>query len=148
MAKGQASIRIDRPPNDVFAYVTDPAKFPRWQSEVIEAELLSDGPMAAGSRARGVGKFLGRRLEVTIEVTAFEPGRKFAFRSLTGPVKSENSFTFEQSDRGTMVTESADAEMGGFLGLADPLIGRTLQRQFETNLATLKDLLENGGAAA
>lgn len=148
MVKGQATIQIDRPPKDVFTYVTDLANFPRWQGEVIEAELLSEPPLRPGSHARGAGKLLGRRIELTIEVTVFEPGHKFAFKSITGPIKSENSFIFESADGGTRLTESSEGELAGFFGLAEPLVGRTINRQFETNLANLKDLLENGGAAA
>jgi hypothetical protein len=32
--------------------------------------------------------------------------------------------------------------MGGFFKLAEPLVVRMLNRQFETNFANLKDLLE------
>jgi len=148
MATGQASIQIDRPVMDVFNYASDPANMPRWAGEVMEAELLSTGPMAVGSRARGVGKLLGRRFEVTIEVTAYEPGRTFAFQSVAGPVKSHNSLTFDELNGITRVTESVEAELAGFLGLADPLVARALNRQFETNLANLKDLLEAGATGA
>jgi uncharacterized protein YndB with AHSA1/START domain len=142
MATGQASVQIARPVRDVFGYASDPANMPRWAGEVLEAELLTPGPLGVGSQARGVGKLLGRRLEVTIQVTAFEPGRTFAFVSVAGPVRSENRLTFAEVDGGTRVTETVEAELAGFLGLADPLVGRALNRQFETNLANLKDLLE------
>jgi uncharacterized protein YndB with AHSA1/START domain len=142
MATGQASIRIDRPLMEVFTYASDPANMPRWAGEVLETELLSPGPLGVGSRARGVGKLLGRRLDVTIEITAFEPGRRFAFKSVAGPASSENSLTFDEVDGGTRITETVEAELAGFLGLADALVGRALNRQFETNLANLKDLLE------
>lgn len=144
MATGQATIQIDRPANDVFAYAADPATMPRWQGEVLEAEPLSEGPLRVGSRVRGVGSFLGRRIETTIEITAFEPGRRFTFTSVAGPVKSTNSFTFEPVDRGTKVTETVESELAGLFGLADPLLGRVLSRQFQTNLANLKDLVEAG----
>ncbi len=36
-------------------------------------------------------------------------------------------------------------EPGGFFKLAEPLLGRMNQRQWDTNLANLKDVLEMGG---
>lgn len=148
MASAKASIRIERPAKDVFAYASDPANMSRWQGEVLEAEPLSEGPLRVGSRVRGVGSFLGRRIETTVEITAFEPDQTFRFTSVAGPIKSDNSFTFESVDGGTRVTESAKSELAGLFGLADPLLSRALGRQFRTNLANLKDLMEAGAVGA
>ena len=45
-------------------------------------------------------------------------------------------------DGGTKATFAFDAEIGGFFKMAEPLAARIMQRHYETNLATLKDLLE------
>ena len=39
-----------------------------------------------------------------------------------------------------------NAEVGGFFKLAEPLVARVVRRQMETDMATLKDLLEAGEA--
>lgn len=145
MAHSQASIEIKRPADEVFAYAADVGHFPEWSSEAIEAEQISEGPLGAGTRVRAVGKFLGRRLEQTIEVTAYEPPARFAFKALTGPIKSENSLTFESVGDSTKVTEAVDFDSGGFFGVADPLFARMLGRQFDTNLHAMKDLVEAKG---
>jgi hypothetical protein len=36
--------------------------------------------------------------------------------------------------------------VGGFFKLAEPLVARVVRRQMETDMATLKDLLEAGEA--
>jgi hypothetical protein len=41
------------------------------------------------------------------------------------------------------MTIALDAEPGGFFKLAEPLVARITQRQWETNLENLKDLLES-----
>ena len=142
MSHVQASIEIKRPVPDVFAYAADLGNFAEWSGEVIEVEPISEGPMAVGTQFRGVGKFLGRRMEQVVEVTALEPDARFAFKTVSGPVKSENSLTFERVAGGTRVTEGIDAELGGFFGVADPLVARLLGRQFDMNLANMKDLVE------
>jgi hypothetical protein len=42
------------------------------------------------------------------------------------------------------VEDLLEAEVGGFFKLAEPLVGRAARRQTETDMATLKDLLEAG----
>jgi len=53
-----------------------------------------------------------------------------------------DKFTFESVAGGTKVTRVTEAELGGFFKLAEPLVARMLKRQFETNFANLKDILE------
>ena len=47
---------------------------------------------------------------------------------------------------GTKVTFTLQGEAGGFFKLAEPIVTRSTQRQWETNLANLKDLLEQRDA--
>ena len=36
---------IARPPEEVFAFATDPALLPRWQTNTVSALPLDDGPL-------------------------------------------------------------------------------------------------------
>lgn len=42
---------VNRPAEDVFAYVTDPAYFGEWQQGVVSGHMDSDGPHAVGDGA-------------------------------------------------------------------------------------------------
>lgn len=147
MSRSQASIDIKRPVDDVFAYAVDMGNFIKWSGEAIEAEQIGEGPLGVGTQIRAVGKFLGRRVEQTLEITAYEPPASFGFKSVSGPFKSKMTLTFENVDGGTKVTEAVDVESGGFFGVADPLFARMLGRQFDTNLHTMKDLVEAHGSS-
>jgi uncharacterized protein YndB with AHSA1/START domain len=39
MIRVEASVDIDRPPEEVFAYATDPAHVQDWQSSALEANV-------------------------------------------------------------------------------------------------------------
>ena len=56
-----------RPPEEVFAFVTDPAKLPVWQ-DAEEVQQLTDGPVRAGTRFREVHQVMGRRRVELTEV--------------------------------------------------------------------------------
>jgi uncharacterized protein YndB with AHSA1/START domain len=142
MAKVEASIQIDRPVEEVYAYATTVDTLPQWLGAVQEVEQLTDEPLGVGTQIRAVGKMLGRRLVTLVEVTALEPGVRFAFTGVMGPFTGHNNYTFESVAGGTKVTDVAESETSGALRLFDPLMGRMMRRQFEANLAALKDRLE------
>lgn len=144
MARAELSVVIDRPVEDVFAVMTDPERQPEWSSATQEAKQISPGPTGVGSRARFVAKFLGRRIENESEVTEFEPNRRFTAETKSGPFPFRIAMTFTPVGPGTRVDLSIEAEPGGFFKVAEPLFVTLGKRQFENDLATLKDLMEAG----
>jgi uncharacterized protein YndB with AHSA1/START domain len=134
------SLVIERPPAEVFAYTTDPANEPEWQATLLEAR--SDGPVQQGAHITEVRKFLGRRMESEVEVTAYEPDRRFAVKVLSGPVPFDLEQTLEPTDRGTSVKVILEGEPGGFFKLAEPLVERAVRRQIRADFEQLKDILE------
>ncbi len=133
---------INRPIEEVFAFATDIEKMSHWMSELVEAKQTSEGPVGVGTTISAVANVLGRRAESIQKVAEYEPTSKFTIKATSGPVASEDKFTFESVAGGTKVTRVTEAEMGGFFKLAEPLVVRMLKRQFDTNFANLKDLLE------
>jgi hypothetical protein len=74
-------VEIARPPTDVFAYITDPAKLGTWQTNTVSAVPEGEGPIGVGTRLREVHRGPGgRELESLVEVSEFEHGRTFAVR--------------------------------------------------------------------
>jgi uncharacterized protein YndB with AHSA1/START domain len=142
MTKLEASVVINRPVEEVFTFVSDFENSTQWMAELVEAKQTSEGPLGVGTTVSAVAKPLGRRAESTQEVVEYEPNRKFAIKSISGPVNSQDNYTFESVAGGTKVTRVAEAEMVGFFKLAEPLAVRMMRRQFDTNFANLKDLLE------
>ena len=140
MVRVEHSVVIERPPAEVFAYMTDPANVPEWQSAALEAR--SQGPVQQGAHMTEVRKFLGRRMESKFEVTAYEPDRRFALKVLTGPVPFTFEETLEPTDAGTRVNVVLEGEPGGFFKLAEPLVERAARRQLQADYEQLKDILE------
>ena len=48
-----STIKIARSPRDVFAFVTDPARFPEWQADVVGVRMLDDARFVTTRRIRG-----------------------------------------------------------------------------------------------
>ena len=135
---------VQAPPAVVFDYFTDAQKATEWQSSLMEARFDPEGPMQQGTRITEVRKLLGRTMESVVEVTELEPGRRFAGRVVSGPVKWTFRYTFSAADGATRVDSHLEGEPGGFFRLADPLLVRTVKKQLESDFATLKRLAESG----
>ena len=69
----EKSIFINRPQQEVFDFVSNPANDPQWRSGAESAEWTSEGPVGVGSTYRSVDKLLGRKIEGTTEVTIWDP---------------------------------------------------------------------------
>jgi carbon monoxide dehydrogenase subunit G len=143
MVKAEHTIVVGRPPGEVFAYITDVSNLPAWQSGVVEAE--AETPLERGSTFREVRRFLGKRMESTVEVTEYERDRLFTITVRSGPVPFEVRHTFEQANGGTRLTISAAGDPGRFFKLAEPIVGRAAERMFEHDFRNLKDILETRG---
>jgi uncharacterized protein YndB with AHSA1/START domain len=146
MIKIETSIVINRPVEEVFEYMSNAKNNPQWQSGAQEVIKTSEGPIGVGTAYKSVNRLLGRRLEATVEFTAYEPNKRVAGKVTSGPVPFRFENIFEPTeDGGTKVMNSGEGEPGGFFKLAEPLVGRMVQRQVEANFANLKDMLEAQG---
>ena len=143
----EESVEINRPPEEVFAYVANRENLPEWSAPIQEVRKETQGPlMEEGARFTTVAKFLGRRFETPFEVIVHDPPRRHTDRSTGGPFPQEFTHIFEEVEGGrTRLTEVTDAEPGGFFRLAGPLLEIAGRRQFRADLETLKDLLEAQG---
>ena len=144
MARIEASVVINRPIDEVFAYVNDVRNWPQWNSNFLEGEQTSEGPVGVGTTSRGVSHFLGQRIEWTSEVTEYEPNRKLKQKIISGPMLMEQSLTFEPVEGATRFTIAGEGEFGGLFKLAQPVVDRRMKKQSDGNLAKLKDILEAG----
>jgi uncharacterized protein YndB with AHSA1/START domain len=142
MATLVVSTVINRPVEEVFAFMSSPENYPKWVSGSSDVTITSAGPIGVGTTYRTVLTFLGRRMEGEVEVTEYEPNHSYAEKSKSGPVPVKSWVTFERVEGGTRVTDTHVAEPGGFFKLAEPLLVRMIKRQFEADYANLKDLME------
>ncbi len=145
MIKVEGTVVINRPIEEVFAFLVNPDNTSLWQGAVLESKQTSEGPLGVGAKGQVTSQFLGRRSETTWEITEYELNRKAALKSTSGPVPYNQSATLESVDEGTKVTLVAEYEVGGFFKLAEPIVDRMVQRQAETDFAILKELMEAQG---
>ena len=141
MAKVETNIVVNRPVGEVFQFISANENALQWQPGLLETRITND-VQGVGKTWIDVVQFLGRRMEVPFRLADWQPDRKISFQSTGGPIPMQGSYGFEPVGDGTQVTFLLTGDPGGFFKLAEPVLMRMLQRQWQTNLANLKDVLE------
>lgn len=147
MVRIEVDTTINRPVEEVYAYMSDIDRQPEWVAPLTESRKTSSGPMGVGTTYQQVAKFMGRRMELNCKITDYEAPTRYAFQAKNGPMHMEMQFTLtpEESDS-TRVTQVVEGESAGFFKLADPILARSMKKQFVADLETLKTILESGVA--
>lgn len=135
------SLTVARPVEEVFAFIADPANLPSWQSGLVEVRPESTGP-GLGARHGEVRSFMGKHIEQTLEVTAYEPPTRLDFAVVQGPLPLRVEHTFAPTDAGTEIHVVGEGDVGALFRLAEPLVVRAVKRQSQADFARLKELLE------
>lgn len=143
------SIVIQRPVEEVFAFLTDQSKVQLWQTGMVDSGLVSEGPMGVGAEYRATLETHGRRFVTSGIVTEFELNRKYSFKGTSGPFLISGSFSLEPVSLGTRVIFVSELKGTGFSKLAGPLIDSFMAGQMEEDLGRLKEALEaDAGSSA
>lgn len=143
MVTNEKIITINRPIEEVFAYVGDAGNGPKWQSALVEASRITKGSLGVGTQFKGVRKFMGRKMESVMHYTTYEPNKKVVFRSDSGSMPFVQTFLFEPAAGGTRLTARLELQTSGLMSLAKPMIASGVKREVDENFDVLKDLLES-----
>src|SRR6266498_1546074 len=100
MIQHEVTIHLNRPVEQVFAFLADTGKVATWQSNLIKMEQLTEGPLRAGARFREVRRLGRRDSEIQGEVTAFEPNKRLETKTVTKP-QATVSYSFDPENGGT-----------------------------------------------
>jgi hypothetical protein len=89
-----------------------------------------------------VGKFMGRRIEVTATVTEYVPNRRYRYDSSFRSTAYFLRYTFEPMEEGTKLTLTTKMDLAGMFRLLAPLVDRMTRSMYRTDLDKMKEVLE------
>jgi uncharacterized protein YndB with AHSA1/START domain len=87
----ETDVRIDRPIDNVFAYVSDPLNFPRWNSAVQTVRKTSVAENGVASTYLMERELPSGRAVNELEVVASESPREFAIRATAARRRSSTA---------------------------------------------------------
>lgn len=147
--KAGTSIVVERPIEDVWAFVANIENMDKWVVGVTEPRLSNGRDMGVGVTYTSKYTYAGKTHTIDYEVTAYEPQRHFATQSTEGPFPFKGELDLERVGQGTKVTNTIDAGSDGLFTtitfkLLAPLVRISMRRQLHKELVALKSILEAG----
>jgi len=144
----KGTVEIARRPEDLFPWVNDPEKIKLWVGGLVEVRSETPGPRAVGTREVWVmdDPNLGRRIEVTGEITALEPDKLVSARiSMPGAFEGESTATLTDAGPGlTRVDQVGRFTYTSWLArLLEPIVTSQARKKLVADLARLKEQSEN-----
>jgi carbon monoxide dehydrogenase subunit G len=132
------TVEIPRPPEEVFPWLLEEDKVPRWTSH-LESYTALDGALGTGSRVRQVLEVSGRRIDVELELTGYDPPRGAETRFSTNGIEVINAYALEPAGAGTRLTQSVDAKPSGLTArMLVPVIQPRLEEKLTQDLERLR----------
>jgi len=137
--------QILRPPEEVFAFLADPANLTHWQMSLIAVRPHRAGPLRPGVEVTETRRFLGQVMETTWICTEHSPSRRSVIESDQGPVPFRGIWELEPAGGATRFTWTL--QTGGLAGrLAGAVTKRLAREELADDTLRLKQLLEHNRA--
>jgi uncharacterized protein YndB with AHSA1/START domain len=139
-------IEIERPPEKVFPWLSDPGRAKTWMTSVTDTEILHETPERVGTRFRERVEENGRGTELVGEITGFTENRSIAFH-LEGTYNSVDlEYRLGSSNTHTRLSFVSSIRFKSFTRVVMLLLGpwfkRKIVRQLESQLGNLKEICE------
>jgi hypothetical protein len=110
-----------------------------------DAEKVSEGNVGIGTEYRHRIKFMGVEVETHPSVRTYEPPFDLVFGDDGAMVPYETAFHFEPIPGGTRLTVTSESEPKGLInGITRPILDKAFSRQIQSDLFSLKEMLEAG----
>jgi uncharacterized protein YndB with AHSA1/START domain len=139
------TVEIDRPPAEVFSFVTDPARFAEWQNDVVKVEAEDGARFDVGTRFTPTRRAGGAERTVVQEITENRPPAAWAARGVDGPIRPSARITVEPLDGGerSRVIFELDFEGHGAGHALVPILRRQAGKAAPVSYRNAKKLLES-----
>jgi carbon monoxide dehydrogenase subunit G len=139
-----SEVDIARPREEVFAYVTDPARFGEWQSGVVSGHIEGDGPLQVGSRCVMTRRIGGSNRTSVSEVTQMTPPEDWSIRGIDGPIRADVTVAVApiSDNQGSHVTIRLDFHGHGIGAVLLPMVVRQARKEVPRSCQNLKQRLE------
>ena len=95
---------IAAPPDVVFARAADFRHAPEVISAIVKMEILTSGPVGAGTRFRETRMLFGREATEEMTVTAFEPPKRYTLSAESHGSRYHTELSFAAEGQGTRMT--------------------------------------------
>ena len=145
MGHVRVSEHINAPIDQVWDLNANCERVPEWNVNVIEVKDCPGRLDRVGAKATTVTRVMGRKIEGSAETTKADKPHAFAQKLVgAGGAKATVSVTYAEAGGGTDTTIELDYDlpMGMFAGIAEKLVGGSIERDLRHSMENFKALCE------
>ena len=146
MGQLRLSEHINAPIDHVWEIIASCERLPEWNVNVVEVKDCQGRLDQVGARITTVVRVFGRRIEGSQETTKSDQPHTFALKlSGAGGAKATVNGTYTEAGGGTDATIELeyDLPMGMFAGVAEKLLGGSIERDLRHSMENFKALCES-----
>jgi uncharacterized protein YndB with AHSA1/START domain len=147
MAQISGEIVIDRPIDEVFDFVADERNEPLYNSRMLTAEKVTDGPIGIGTRFSATTNSGRGTADMVIEVISFNRPMRIVSSTSLSNMNIRGTLAFEPVGQDTRLRWSWDLEPKGALKVIGPVVALLGRRNEKAIWASLKAYLEAARSA-
>jgi len=139
-----ATVTIDRPIEEVFAFLADGENDPKFSPRVQKIEKVTDGPVGVGTIYKSTVKDAGMTTQREFELTELVTPTKIRWRerSKNSVTASEGGYDLASAGTGTELTVHNVLEGHGFGKLILPLALRAARKDADAFAGRIKAAVE------
>ena len=142
MRRVQRTAQITATPDEVYAFLAEPANLPRWQAGIVAAERTSPPPTAVGSTARIVLELMGQQVGAEITVREADPPRRLALAASVSGMGIVATLDLAPHDGGTQITLASEVRAENiFMAPLERMVTDSAERDLDASLTRLQAAL-------
>jgi uncharacterized protein YndB with AHSA1/START domain len=147
MGRFTLSVFINRPQQEVFDFLSDPANLSKWSSAFELAHWTSTDAPGVASTYRVSAKLLGSKKEGLFEILQWDRPNCYSYKmnQRAFPLeRMETAITLSPKNNGTQVTFESHFELVRILKFAEGFFANMGKKQDGSNFEIAKKILEAG----
>ena len=137
-------VDLDCTPAEAFAWVDDPDRAARWQTNVRDSVIVTETPGRVGTTFRETVEEGGGSTEVLGTITEYAPPSVIAFDLRSAYTTASVRYRVTATGRGARLDVDGTVHLRSAPRLLEPVVGsllaRRIRRQFDDELALLRTL--------
>lgn len=147
MSAFEMSIWIDRPLQEVYAFISNPPNAVQYNDTIKDGQKLTEGPVRVGSQFAETRLVNGKEEQAELTVTECDPPQTFGIRNETIGIKVTYTYHLSPENNGTRLNWQCEVESAGLRRALLPVIAALLKQEDGNHLGKMKSLLEKAAAS-
>ena len=133
---------VNQPVEKVFNYIVSVENHKAWQAGIADARVTPAGPIGVGSTYVYTTEVMGRKIESQMQVSAFEPNKKWAVKTVGIPNSVETVYLFDAAGNATQLSLSMNVPAGAYPAAVEGTIIQQMQKSLQEQGNRIKQMVE------